>query len=214
VKNKITGKETTGETKLIYLGESSENLYQLNVHGRSANNLAFFDLNGKSRAITVQSFRGANVQLSNSNLFNLKMVINYIEYPTQNLSDSGVTKSFEYEFQQLKTEDLTIGFKLDGSTLLSFLKTKQTSIFSDATKSRKMRNIYFTLFAASPDFTTYLEVNAPRASYLLDKPIYTDINNGYGLFANRFNTTSSAYKFDSSSLKTFNDSLTANISKN
>ena len=74
-----------------------------------------------------------------------------------------------------------------------------------------MRNITFYLYAASPDFTDYAEVNAPKAGYLLDKPIYTNITNGYGLFANRYNTKSKNFRFDYRTIRVFRDSLNSNI---
>jgi len=211
IKNKVTGKVTTGETKIINLGDGKQELFSIKVYGRTGENLVFFDNGSKSKTIRAEFDAGLS---SNANLYNLSMQINYIEYPTQNIADSGAWKTIVYNFEQIKGDEASIRYKLDGSSLLNFFRGKKTSTFSDNTKTRKMRTVTFSLYAASPDFTTYIEVNAPRSGYILDKPIYSDITNGYGLFANRYYTKSPAYKFDGFTLKALSDSLGINISKN
>jgi hypothetical protein len=210
IKNKVTGKVTTGETKIINLGDGKQELFSIKVYGRTGENLVFFDLLSKSKTIRAEFDAGLS---SNANLYNLSMQMNYIEFPSQNIADS-ILKSVVYSFEQIKGDEASIRYKLDGSSLLNFFRGKKTSTFSDNTKTRKMRAVTFSLYAASPDFTTYIEVNAPRSGYILDKPIYSDITNGYGLFANRYYTKSPAYKFDGFTLKAMSDSLGINISKN
>jgi hypothetical protein len=209
IKNKKTGKEATSETKMINV-DNVGTYFQLAVTGRfltSTNPLLYFyDENVKSSSVNISFARD-----DNSNLYNLIMRMNYIEYPSQQIGDS-VEKYVEYIFPEVKRPTQPeVNFKLDANTILSALKSKKTSAFADLTKSRKMRNITFYLYAASPDFTDYAEVNAPKAGYLLDKPIYTNITNGYGLFANRYNTKSKNFRFDYRTIRVFRDSLNSNI---
>lgn len=46
---------------------------------------------------------------------------------------------------------------------------------------------------ASEDFNTYMEVNAPSTGIAQDKPQYTNISNGIGLFASRFHLVHEHY---------------------
>lgn len=209
VKNIKSGKEVTGETKIINVGNNSA-YFQLSVTGRflTSNNplIYLYDENVKASTVNVSFARDEN-----SNLYNLIMRMNYIEYPSQQIGDS-VQKYIEYTFEEIKRPTSPeLNLKFDGPTILSALKSKKTTAFADKTKSRKFRDITFYLYAASPDFTDYAEVNAPRSGYLLDKPIYTNLTNGYGLFANRYNTKSKNYRFDYRTIKVFKDSLASNI---
>ena len=206
IKNIKSSKEITGETKMINLGDAGLQYFTINIRGFSNSNLFFFDNAGKSKSITADILAGEN-----ANLYNLKMKINYIEYTAQDASDSGEWKSFDYNFEQIKSDASSISLKLDGSSLLSYFKTKRTTIFSDKEKNRKMRDVNFTLFVGSKDYTNYVEINAPRASYLLDKPVYTNVTNGYGLFANRYSTSTKNFRFDVNTLKALRDSLGLNI---
>jgi hypothetical protein len=52
-----------------------------------------------------------------------------------------------------------------------------------------------------------MEINAPKASYIMDKPLYTNIENGYGIFSNRYGSNSKDYQFEIKTIKAFQDSI-------
>lgn len=204
MKNLKTNKEVIGETNMIDLGASNTNFVpKARIFGTQ---LIMFDELGKSRNLSIAFSRGAN-----GNLFNLVMRINYIEYKQFDRADS-VLKYIDYPFDQTKSSENVITFSITGSQILNFIKSRYSTTFKDKTYSRTMRNANFYLSVAAEDLTTYMELNSPRASYLLDKPIYTNITNGYGIFANRYSSKSVDYGFETKTIKTFQDSLTgANI---
>ena len=199
MKNLKSNKEVIAETKMIDLGAAGTNFIpKARVGGTQ---LYMFDEIGKSRTLGVAFSRGAN-----GNLFDLVMRINYIEYKNNNRSDS-VLKYVDYPFDQTKSTEPSITFSITGSQILTFIKSRYSTTFKDKSYYRTVRNAAFYLSVASEDFTTYMELNSPRASYLLDKPIYTNITNGYGLFANRYASKSPVYTFETKTIKVFQDSL-------
>ena len=53
-------------------------------------------------------------------------------------------------------------------------------------KGRYSQNIEIDVAVANEDFTLYLEVYEPSTSIVQEKPVYTNIENGIGLFSSRF----------------------------
>lgn len=54
-------------------------------------------------------------------------------------------------------------------------------------QERYYGEIELILSTADDTFNTYLEVNEPSSSLVIDRPAYTNIENGYGIFAGRSN---------------------------
>ncbi len=55
--------------------------------------------------------------------------------------------------------------------------------------SRRADTIKFVIYAAGPELQTYMEVNGPSSALVQEKPFYTNINNGLGVFSSRYATT-------------------------
>jgi hypothetical protein len=56
-------------------------------------------------------------------------------------------------------------------------------------KERYTNDVDFIIAVAALDFNTYLEVNEPSNSIVQDRPEFTNISNGIGLFSSRFKNT-------------------------
>jgi hypothetical protein len=68
----------------------------------------------------------------------------------------------------------------------SFYKYLSTVLTNDANVSaRESDYIEFVVYAGGEELDTYMDVNAPSTSLVQEKPIYTNINNGLGLFSAR-----------------------------
>src|SRR4051812_9245957 len=52
--------------------------------------------------------------------------------------------------------------------------------------SRKALNMNLIVVAGGEELTTFIEVNKPSTSIVQDKPIYTNIQGGYGVFSSRY----------------------------
>jgi hypothetical protein len=53
-------------------------------------------------------------------------------------------------------------------------------------KERHTNDVDFIIAVAALDFNTYLEVNEPSNSIIQDRPEFTNISNGTGLFSSRY----------------------------
>jgi hypothetical protein len=47
-------------------------------------------------------------------------------------------------------------------------------------------SLYYIVNVADENFTVYMDVNAPSASIVQERPAYSNISNGLGLFSSRY----------------------------
>lgn len=59
--------------------------------------------------------------------------------------------------------------------------------------AREADSLKFVVYAGGEELATYMEVNAPSTSLVQEKPVYTNINNGLGLFSARFEKVTNPY---------------------
>jgi len=82
---------------------------------------------------------------------------------------------------------------LDGGEILKieinkegfFVKLRDNIPFNPNVK-RKVKYLDFVISVAGNEFNTYMEVNEPSTSIIQEKPEYTNISNGIGLFCSRY----------------------------
>lgn len=73
----------------------------------------------------------------------------------------------------------------------SFFQYLATNIEEDANIRRIVKEecLDFTFVVGSSDLNTYIEVSSPSNGIVQEKPAYTNINNGIGIFSSRFDKT-------------------------
>lgn len=87
-------------------------------------------------------------------------------------------------------EDMEVTYSNDG--FYNFISNEIP--YEDAAAEANVKNRYtndvdFIISVAALDFNTYLEVNEPSNSIIQDRPEFTNISNGTGLFSSRFKNT-------------------------
>ncbi len=80
-------------------------------------------------------------------------------------------------------EDLEIPYSGD-----AFYANLENNIPVNADAVRYIGTVDIILSVADDIFNIYMDVNKPSASLVIDRPAYTNINNGYGIFASRSKT--------------------------
>jgi hypothetical protein len=175
VKNGETGTEASGSTKLLPNGtftDPSPSLPNSAFEIISANN------NNYSRKISWLSSAGAR-------LFQLIVRFNYVDSTT----NGNINKSIDYVFPIQKTTLLngneTMFNELRGQSFLSLIGS-QLSTYAELL-ARVPKNFTFYLISGSDDLSTFMEINEPSTGIIQDKPKYTNINNGLGIFSARNN---------------------------
>ena len=88
-------------------------------------------------------------------------------------------------------------FTIEGGDFFNFLRV---SLEKDNTKARYFNGIDLVMTVGSEDLETYINVNKPITGIVQERPYFTNINNGIGLFSSRFTQVSSSFPLTSSSL--------------
>ena len=80
-----------------------------------------------------------------------------------------------------------VEFEVNGE---AFYKTLANAIPNDpAVTKRVFRAVDIIVYAASEDLETYINVNAPQSGIVQERPEFTNVSNGLGLFSSRIHVT-------------------------
>lgn len=114
-----------------------------------------------------------------------------------NYSNDTIQRSIDWDFNSVKSTSTDGGEPLELSYAPSgFFTTCQNLIpyknseEENAVKSRLVNKVEFLFAVAGDELNTYMEVNEPSSGIVQEKPEYTNINNGIGLFSCRYTKSS------------------------
>lgn len=177
VKNNETGQEVTSQTVLIY----DFNFTYPNPLSPTFNMIIAGAPNYKFKVEWNSS--------KNARLYQLKVRLNYIDSTTT----GNVNQYVDWFFPIQKTvrldgtETMTVDFK--GQDFLAYIGNKvcNTCPPSATLIARRAGNVDLFVIAGSDDLNTYMEVNTPSTGIIQDRPEFTNITNGLGLFTARYN---------------------------
>lgn len=107
---------------------------------------------------------------------------------TDSTASGVVPDSLDWNFAEQTTASLAGGEVMDfGFVGQDFMKFVGNSLSDDPNiYSRTPGKLDIYVIAASDELNTFIEVNKPSTSIVQDKPEYTNITNGLGLFAARY----------------------------
>jgi len=123
----------------------------------------------------------------NARLYGVVMRFHYID----SLIGGGANHEFvDYNFTTAKSSDLTGGtmledFKFLGNTFYENLAREVSKKPVPNLKNRRSFYMEFIVQAGSENLSDFLQINAPSNSIAQDKPSYSNINGGVGIFASR-----------------------------
>lgn len=133
-----------------------------------------------------ESLKYAINTVKNGKTYQLFMKFNYSEYYTDGSSD--LSKSYTYTYPLIKSATTagsgTLLQEISGEALFSALGTTIPAL-TDKIKYRTYRDIEFYVVVAGEELNTYLEVNQPSTGLIQEKPEYTNVDNGIGIFSTR-----------------------------
>jgi len=87
--------------------------------------------------------------------------------------------------------------KIEGKSFFNFLELNLTK---DDEVVRYFNGIDMLMTVGSEDLETYINVNKPITGIVQERPQFTNINNGIGLFSSRFTKIRLDYDLTSSTL--------------
>lgn len=173
INNNKTGKLITATTPMIN---------GLNITTPQTN--AQVNLIGNNFPFTVK-FQSAK----NAMVYSMTIRFTYTDVNT--VTSDVTANTIDWPFPNIKSsnanggEDLLISLDPDG--FCQFVASKLSAPGQNI--ERHTGRLEFVFYAGGEELTTYLDVNGPSNTLQQEKPEYTNINNGLGVFSCRFNTS-------------------------
>ena len=188
IKNNITGNEVSSTTNVIS-GFDFDNIYRTITNDKPTFPFGFFNSNGDFSPSTI-TWDDSN---DNGKIYQLDLVINYSD---SNII-SGVVSSEQLVFSQPLVDGKEKKMRIEGESFFNFLRL---NLGKDNDKVRYFNSIDLVMTVGSEDLDTYIKVNKPIDGIVQERPQFTNINNGIGLFSSRFKKIRFDYDLTSSTL--------------
>ena len=121
-------------------------------------------------------FRTKNIEWqpsTNGVIYQLDIVINYIE--------NNDTINLPWSQPLVEYTSGNMSLKIKGDQFFQFLTTNLTN-----NTPKQFLNLDLVMTVGSDDLKTYINVNKPFSGIVKERPVFSNINNGVGLFSSRF----------------------------
>lgn len=180
ITNKLSGEITSAETRLV--------------------DISFFNLpssifnpvrpDGAYNLINL-----AWIPVENAKLYNLQLYFYFTDYAGSKITSRFITWNLGDAVAETGTgvREVRIGFR--GDDFFSYLKSRKQDVFHDDVSYRIADSVKYFLSVGGTEFYNYKQVYGVTSGLLLDKPIYTNVTNGVGLFSSRSGILSAASLF-------------------
>ena len=198
VKNTITGNVATAETKLVKpVAFSKPSPTNVNV---PASRLIDLDPT-KSTAIEWRT-------VENGKMYELFIRFKYREV----IGSDTVKKEVEMNLGRNTYDNSTVGdLKRISIENASIFQAIHASIPVQSSVIRIADSLQFQINVAADDMTTYLNINQPSNTVAQERPQYTNVTNGIGLFSSRNSKTRAKYINDETIVYLQADPLTRDL---
>jgi hypothetical protein len=168
------------------------------------NNVTFVQPQANGALLLASQTTGGNVnyieplikwtKAANVVYYDVNLRFNYTERPIEQ-SSGGVAKVIDYYIGSVTLDDISgsnADIRMSGESFFSFVGN---SVPVDAslervigyyeTGSEQTRCFDLYVAMANEELKTYIDVNTPITGIVQERPTYTNVNNGLGLFASR-----------------------------
>ena len=162
--NLLSGQKVTSETEIInsFSFESLNPSFEWGLYnGELADSLRF---------------RTKNIEWQNSNngvIYQLDILINYLE--------SGIVNSLSWSQPIVEYSSGNMSLKIKGDQFFQFLENNL-----DNNTTKQFLNLDLVMTIGAQDLKTYIDVNQPFSGIVQERPVFSNIDNGVGLFSSRY----------------------------
>ncbi len=165
-------KNVTGSTKLISkLLVSKPNSYQLTISLVGING---YDVEWKTTAGAM--------------LYQISLGFHYYELTATDTTEHYLEYPVATRISQTDIGGVDMTQNINGQSFFQYLSTHIEA--NDAIRRiAKKHTLDFIFVVGSTDLNTYIEISSPSNGIIQEKPAYTNINNGIGIFSSRFDKT-------------------------
>jgi len=170
ITNTKTGNIVTSRTSIIDKAPAWENFQPNYDIGFYKNDLSDF---------WFKTIRWGNVD--EGSIYQLNLIFKYLEIN----KETSVIDSISIEWlQDLKSSTSgSMSITIEGEDFFDFL-AEEIKIDNDVI--REYEGLFLEMTVGSEDLETYINVNKPITGIVQQRPVFTNINNGIGLFSTRF----------------------------
>lgn len=116
-----------------------------------------------------------------------QLVIRFHYYEVNVNTNDSVPKYVDWEFPNKKSPDLNGGDKMiylfPGR---SFFANLDAQIEADQFVKRYAGDVEFIVYAGGDELSTYIDITSPLNSIVQERPEYSNVSNGIGIFSSRF----------------------------
>jgi hypothetical protein len=143
---------------------------------------------------------------TNAKIYELTFRFHYKEFKNGN---DTVFKFVDWNFTPQYSSGIEGGVamdkKINGEDFFAFLKTIKPDYFSDNSVRRIGWRGQVFVTAAGEEFQIYKDLNAPFSSNFQEKPVYTNVENGIGIFSTRITSFGDQKPFSTFTLNELTD---------
>ena len=121
-------------------------------------------------------FRTKNIEWQNSNngvIYQLDILINYLE--------NGIVNSLSWTQPLVEYSSGNMSLKIKGDQFFQFLENNL-----DNNTTKQFLNLDLVMTIGAQDLKTYIDVNQPFSGIVQERPVFSNIDNGVGLFSSRY----------------------------
>ena len=169
IRNKETGKIISAETKLIHDFSIKKPRYGQKINFTATSPLTanwYSAVNGKRYQLTIK-FHYKEINLNTNDTIDKT-----IEWPQGEIKSIGNSGGEELEFKYLGSQ---------------FFSTIESHLSYNPDVARIPGQVEHVITVGGEELNSYIEVYEPSSSIIQEKPEYTNIYNGIGIFSSRYN---------------------------
>lgn len=180
VTNTQTGVTASAQTNLILSAKPTSILSPFSAPAETTPFFNFVLPNNDDYNYPVRWISGKNARI-----YQLVVRLNYVDSTTS----GNITQKLDWLFPAQKTQGLGGGENMRndflGQGFMQFVGN-QLEPYSGL-EARKALQVELLLMAGGDDLSTFIDVNKPSTGIVQERPEYTNISNGLGVFSTRFN---------------------------
>ena len=169
ITNLSTGQVVSSETNLIH------DLSLMSSFNNPAYKMGFYNQSGDFSATTIEWTHAQNAAI-----YEVTMFLNYTEYGQDTIVKT-ISKVFPIIPYSGSSE---MSQKINGEEFFNFIAN---AVEGNGNVNRRVNNIDLLFSAGTTELQTYINLNQPPTGIVQERPVFTNIDNGIGIFSSRYN---------------------------
>lgn len=186
VKNTASGNQVSGQTRLpkhLSISQPSPSAYYLDFV-----------------SVIAPEFKVKWTSVEDGKRYQSVMRFHYEEVDKLTGAVIDSTKYIDLVLNEMQAPNSNGGSDLEtGFERAQFYRLINNQLAPNSAVRRHSRGVEFIFYVGSEDLNTYIEVNKPSNGIVQDKPDFTNISNGIGIFASRYTQLTKRYGLSSAS---------------